>query len=51
MIGQLTRQMDGIFCFTKNTELRREIVQNFHDHETAGHPEKFGTYNAVRQHY
>ena len=58
MIGQLTRRMDGIFCFTKeknyipqNTELRREIVQNFHDHETAGHPGEIGTYNAVRQHY
>ena len=58
MIGQLTRQMDGIFCFTKekkyiprNTELRQEIVQNFHDHETAGHPGEIGTYNAVHQHY
>ena len=35
----------------RNTELRREIVQNFHDHETAGHPGEIGTYNAVRQHY
>jgi hypothetical protein len=35
----------------RNTELRREIVQNFHDHEMAGHPGEIGTYNAVRQHY
>jgi hypothetical protein len=35
----------------RNIELRREIVQNFHDHETAGHPGEIGTYNAVRQHY
>ena len=35
----------------RNTELRREIVKTFHDHETAGHPGEIGTYNAVRQHY
>jgi hypothetical protein len=35
----------------RNTELRRDIVKNFHDHETAGHPGEIGTYNAVRQHY
>ena len=30
----------------RNTELRREIVKTFHDHETAGHPGEIGTYNA-----
>ena len=35
----------------RNIDLRREILQNFHDHETAGHPGELGTYNAVRQHY
>ena len=35
----------------RNIELRREILQNFHDHETAGHPGELGMYNAVRQHY
>ena len=35
----------------RNTELRRDIVKSFHDHETAGHPGELGTYNAVRQHY
>src|ERR1700728_3731798 len=35
----------------RNTELRRELVKSFHDHETAGHPGEIGTYNAVRQHY
>ena len=35
----------------RNIELRREILQNFHDHKTAGHPGELGTYNAVRQHY
>ena len=33
----------------RNTELRGEIVQNFHDHEKAGHPGEIGMYNAVRQ--
>ena len=27
----------------RNTELRREIVHTFHDHETAGHPGELGT--------
>ena len=31
----------------RNTELRREIVKTFHDHETAGHPGEIGTYNVV----
>jgi transposase InsO family protein len=35
----------------RNIDLRREIVQGFHDHETAGHPGEIGTYNAIRQHY
>jgi transposase InsO family protein len=35
----------------RNMELRQEIIRNFHDHETAGHPGELGTYNAVRQHY
>ena len=34
----------------RNMDLRREIVKSFHDHETAGHPGKIGTYNAVKQH-
>ena len=34
-----------------NEDLRRDIVWSFHDHETAGHPRKIGTYNAIRQHY
>jgi Integrase zinc binding domain len=35
----------------RNTELQRELVKLFHDHETAGHPGEIGTYNAVCQHY
>ena len=35
----------------KNTDLQRELVKSFHDHETAGHPGEIRTYNAVRQHY
>ena len=31
----------------RNTELRRDIVKTFHDHETAGHPGEIGTYNAI----
>src|SRR6202021_3006065 len=30
----------------KDTELRRDIVKTFHDHETAGHPGEIGTNNA-----
>ena len=29
-----------------NNNLRHDIVQSFHDHETAGHPGEIGTYNA-----
>ena len=35
----------------RNMELQREIVKNFHDHETAGHLGEIGTYNAVLQYY
>ena len=35
----------------RDVNLRKDIVKNFHDHETAGHPGELGTYNAVQQHY
>jgi hypothetical protein len=35
----------------RNIALRRELLQSFHDHETAGHPGELGTFNAIRQHY
>ena len=35
----------------KDTELQRDIVKTFHDHQTARHPGEIGTYNAVQQHY
>ena len=35
----------------QDTTLRWDILHSFHNHETAGHPGKLGTYNAVRQHY
>ena len=31
--------------------MRKDILKDFHDHETAGHPGELQTYNAVRQHY
>src|SRR6204780_4517697 len=31
--------------------LRREIVQMFHDHETAGHPGEIETFNSIQTHY
>ena len=31
--------------------MRKDILKDFHDHETAGHPGELETYNAVRQHY
>ena len=41
----------GKHYIPRNTELRRELVQSFHDPETAGHPGELGTYNAIQQHY
>ena len=35
----------------KDLTLRRDIVQMFHDHETAGHPGKLQTFHAVARHY
>jgi len=29
----------------------KDILKDFHDHETAGHPGELQTYNTVRQHY
>jgi RNase H-like domain found in reverse transcriptase/Integrase zinc binding domain len=34
-----------------DAELRREIVQKYHDHPTAGHPGELQTFNAVKKHY
>jgi len=31
--------------------LRKEIVERFHDHPTAGHPGELETLNATKQHY
>jgi Integrase zinc binding domain/Integrase core domain len=35
----------------KDQELRRDILELFHDHETAGHSGELETYNSVKQHY
>ena len=35
----------------RNDKLRRQIVELFHDHETAGHPGELETFNAVQQYY
>ena len=35
----------------QNDNLRQDIVRNFHDHITAGHPRELGTYNTIWQHY
>jgi Integrase zinc binding domain len=34
-----------------NAELRREIVQRYHDYPTAGHPGELQTFNVVKEHY
>ena len=34
-----------------NETLRKDITEQFHDHETAGHPGELETYNAIRQHH
>jgi hypothetical protein len=35
----------------KDDNLRWDILQMYHNHETAGHPAELKTYNAVAQHY
>ena len=35
----------------KDNELRRDILQMIHDHETAGHPGELETYNSVVENY
>jgi hypothetical protein len=35
----------------KDNNLRRDILQMYHDHEMAGHPGELKTYNAVSQQY
>ena len=35
----------------RNDKLRRQIVELFHDHETAGHLGELETFNAVQQYY
>lgn len=35
----------------QDSDLRRDILKKYHDHETAGHPGELETYNSVRQHY
>ena len=35
----------------KDLALRQDILKIFHNHETARHPGKLETYNAVRLHY
>ena len=35
----------------RNDILRRDIVRNYHNHHTAGHPGELQTFNAVKEHY
>ena len=49
--GQTFLFYKGKHYIPHNTDLRRELVQHFHDHKTAGHPGELGTYNNVREHY
>ena len=35
----------------RNDKLRQQIVELFHDHETAGHPGELEIFNAVQQYY
>jgi hypothetical protein len=49
---------EGVILFFKernyiprDNELRQDILQMYHDHETAGHLGELETYNAVTQHY
>jgi Integrase zinc binding domain len=34
-----------------NVEIQREIVQRYHDHQTAGHPGELQMFNVVKKHY
>ena len=49
--GQNILFFKGKNYIPRNMDLYWEIVKRFHDHETAGHPGKIGTYNALQQHY
>ena len=35
----------------QDMDLRRDIVKNYHDHSTAGHPGELQTFTAVQEHY
>jgi RNase H-like domain found in reverse transcriptase/Integrase zinc binding domain/Chromo (CHRromatin Organisation MOdifier) domain len=35
----------------QNQELRRHLLQKYHDHPTAGHPGEIETYNGISEHY
>ena len=41
----------GRHYIPKDQELRREIVQRYHDHPTAGHPGEIATYKAINGSY
>jgi Integrase zinc binding domain len=49
--GKRTIFYKGKNYILKDQELQWDIVKMYHDHKTAGHPEKLETYNRVRQHY
>ena len=34
-----------------NGQLQHDIIQKYHDHLTAEHPEELQTFNAVKEHY
>ena len=35
----------------QNDQLRRDIAETFHDHETAGHPGELKMFNSINHHY
>ena len=41
----------GRHYIPKDQELQREIVKQYHDHPTAGHPGEIATYNAINELY
>jgi Integrase zinc binding domain len=49
--GRKTIFFKGKNYILKDFELRWDIVNMYHDHETAGHPGELETYNGIRQNY
>ena len=44
-------EFEGKNYILNDSQLRHDIVQRYHDHQTAGHPGELQMFNAVKEHY